>query len=100
MCTPQQAAVTAQLQEDDHGIRVFFNAVAPAGAWPESRARLGSADPALVGRTRLYRGLDRRAPHRPLGTASRAGPAGCAGAVADQTSSDRSRRLPAAVSPP
>ena len=72
----------------------------PAGEGPEGRPRLGPPDPALARRTGLRRGLDRRAPHRALGAASRARPADRPGAVADQAHPHRAGRLPAALSSP
>ena len=72
----------------------------PAGERPEGRPRLGPADAALARRTRLRRGLDRRALHRAVGTASLARPADRPGAAADETPAHRPRRLPAALPPP
>ena len=51
-------------------------------------------------RTRLHRRLDRRAPHRALGAASRARLPGGRGAPADGDHPARPRRLPAALPPP
>ena len=58
-------------KEARHGLRTVHDAVAPAGAEPLRRPPVGSAAAALGGRAGLQRGLDRRAPHRALGAASR-----------------------------
>src|ERR1700733_14022338 len=53
-----------------HAARLFRNALASPGERPEGRPRLGPANAALARRTRLRRGLDRRALHRAVGAAS------------------------------
>src|SRR3546814_20869224 len=61
---------------------------------------MGSPGPALGRRDGFHRGLDRRAPHRPVGAASVAGPAGRTGPDADEDHPAGTGRLPAALPPP
>src|SRR6266481_3125947 len=82
-----------------NAVRPLYDALAPAGAWPLRGPSLGSANLALGGRARLYRGLDRRAPYRTLGAAPFARPVDRAGADGDPAHPARSRWFSAALPP-
>src|SRR5437762_10840678 len=83
-----------------NGIRPVHDAIASAGAQSLRRPPLGFADLALGRRAGLFRGLDRRAPHRAVGAAPGARPADRAGANGNQADPARAGRLPVAVPSP
>src|ERR1700731_4518103 len=89
--------VRTHSREGPDAIRPVYDAFASTGVRPLRGSSMGPPDPALGGRARFQRGLDRRASHRALGTASRARSPDRASLDGDPPYPARPRRGPAAL---